>query len=49
MEHQFRIELFVTALFITLAVLSIVKIGFTGLKETIFNIVIILEILLFLP
>ena len=44
MEHQFRIELFVTALFITLAVLSIVKIGFTGLKETIFNIVIILEI-----
>ena len=44
MEHQFRIELFVTALFITLAILSIVKIGFTGVKETIFNIIIILEI-----
>lgn len=44
MEHQFRIELFVTALFVTLAVLSIVKIGFTGVKETIFNIVIVLEI-----
>lgn len=43
-KHEFRIELFITALFITLAVLSIVKIGFTGIKETIFNIIIILEI-----
>lgn len=43
-EHEFRIELFVTALFITLAILSIVEIGFTGVKETIFNIIIILEV-----
>ena len=43
-EHEFRIELFVTALFVTLAILSIKEIGFTGLKETIFNIIIILEI-----
>lgn len=43
-EYQFKIEIFVTILFITLAILSIVKIGFTGVKETIFNIIIILEI-----
>lgn len=43
-EHEFRIELFVTALFVTLAILSIKEIGFTGVKETIFNIIIILEI-----
>ena len=43
-EHEFRIELFVTVLFITLAVLAIINIGFSGVKETIFNIVIILEI-----
>lgn len=44
MEHQFRIELFITALFITLGVLAIKYIGFTGLKETIFTLVILLEI-----
>lgn len=43
-EHEFRIELFVTALFITLAVLSIVKVGFSGIKETIFTLVVILEV-----
>lgn len=43
-EHEFRIELFVTALFVTLAILSIKEIGFIGVKETIFNIIIILEI-----
>ena len=34
MEHQFRIELFITALFITLGVLAIIKVGFGGIKET---------------
>ena len=44
MEHQFRIELFTTALFITLGVLAIVKVGFTGIKETIFTLIVLLEI-----
>jgi hypothetical protein len=44
MEHQFRIELFVTVLFITVAVLSIIEVGFTGVKETIFTTVAILEV-----
>lgn len=43
-EHEFRIELFITALFLTLAILAIIKIGFTGIKESIFTIVIILEV-----
>ncbi|MBO7712837.1 MAG: hypothetical protein J6S85_04655 [Methanobrevibacter sp.] len=44
MEHQFRIELFITALFITLGVLAIIKIGFSGIKESIFTITTLLEI-----
>lgn len=44
MEHQFRIELFVTALFITVAVLAIKEVGFTGVKESIFTSVAILEV-----
>lgn len=44
MEHQFRIELFITALFITLGILTIKYIGFGGLKETIFTLVVLLEI-----
>ena len=44
MEHQFRIELFITALFITLAILCIKEIGFTGIKESIFTSVVILEV-----
>ena len=43
-EHEFRIELFITALFITLGVLAIIKIGFSGVKEFIFTTVILLEI-----
>ena len=43
-EHEFRIELFVTALFITLGVLAIKEVGFTGVKETIFTLVVLLEI-----
>ena len=44
MEHQFRLELFVTALFITLGVLAIIKVGFNGVRESIFTIVTLLEI-----
>lgn len=44
MEHQFRLELFVTALFITLGVLAIINVGFSGVKETIFTTVTLLEI-----
>ena len=44
MEHQFRIELFITALFITVAILSIKEVGFTGVKESIFTTVAILEV-----
>ena len=44
MEHQFRIELFITVLFITLGVLAIIKVGFNGVKESIFTIVTLLEI-----
>ena len=44
MEHQFRIELFITALFITLGVLAIIKVGFGGIKESIFTITTLLEI-----
>ena len=44
MEHQFRIELFITALFITLGVLAIIYVGFGGLKEAIFTSVVLLEI-----
>ena len=43
-EHEFRIELFITALFITLAVLAIVEVGFTGIRESIFTFVVILEV-----
>lgn len=43
-EHEFKIELFVTALFIVLGVLAIIKIGFSGVKESIFTIVTLLEI-----
>ena len=43
-EHEFRIELFVTALFITLGVLAIINVGFGGLKETIFTSVVLFEI-----
>lgn len=43
-EHEFRIELFVTVLFITVAILAIKEVGFTGVKETIFTIVAILEV-----
>ena len=43
-EHEFRIELFVTVLFIVLAILTIKEIGFTGIKESIFTIIVILEI-----
>lgn len=44
MEHQFRIELFITALFITLGVLAIINVGFGGIKEAIFTSVVLLEI-----
>ena len=44
MEHQFRLELFVTALFITLGVLAIINVGFSGVKETIFTTITLLEI-----
>ena len=44
MEHQFRLELFVTALFSTLGVLAIVYVGFGSLKEAIFTSVVLLEI-----
>lgn len=43
-EHEFRIELFITALFITLGVLAIINVGFTGIKESIFTIIVLLEI-----
>lgn len=43
-EHQFKIELFITPLFITLGVLAIIKVGFSGIKETIFTTVTLLEI-----
>ena len=43
-EHEFRIELFVTALFVTLGVLAIIKIGFSGIKEAIFTSIVLLEI-----
>lgn len=43
-EHEFRIELLITPLFITLGILSIIYIGFSGIKETIFTIVVLLEI-----
>lgn len=43
-EHEFRIELFVTVLFITVAILSIIEVGFTGVKESIFTTVAILEV-----
>lgn len=36
-EHEFRIEYFVTVIFIVLAVLSIKQVGFTGVKEAIFT------------
>ncbi len=44
MQHQFRLELFVTALFITLGVLAIINVGFGGIKEAIFTSVVLLEI-----
>ena len=44
MEHQFKIEIFVTVLFITLGVLAIIYVGFNGVKETIFTSVALLEI-----
>lgn len=44
MEHQFRIEIFITVLFITLGVLAIIYVGFNGVKETIFTSVTLLEI-----
>lgn len=43
-EHEFRIEIFVTVLFLTLAILTIKEIGFTGVKESIFTIIVILEV-----
>ena len=42
-EHQFRIELFVTVLFATLGVLAIKYVGFSGIRESIFTSLIILE------
>lgn len=43
-EHEFRIELFVAALFLTLAIIAIKEIGFTGVRESIFTSVVILEV-----
>ena len=43
-EHEFKIEIFVAALFLTLAIISIKEIGFTGIKESIFTSVVILEV-----
>ena len=43
-EHEFKIEIFVAALFLTLAILCIKEIGFTGVKESIFTSVVILEV-----
>lgn len=43
-EHQFRIEYFVTVLFITLGILAIMYVGFGGVKEAIFTSVVLLEI-----
>ena len=43
-QHEFRIELFITALFITTAILAVINIGFTGIKESIITGVAILEI-----
>ena len=43
-EHEFKIEIFVAALFLTLAILTIKEIGFTGIKESIFTSVVILEV-----
>ena len=43
-EHEFKIEIFVAALFLTLAILCIKEIGFTGIKESIFTSVVILEV-----
>ena len=43
-EHEFKIELFVAALFLTLAIITIKEIGFTGVKESIFTSVVILEV-----
>lgn len=42
-ERQFRVELFVTVLFATLGVLAIIYVGFTGIRESIFTSLIILE------
>lgn len=44
MEHQFRLELFITALFITASILSIIYVGFTSIKETIFTLITIINI-----
>ena len=42
-EHQFKIELFVTVLFGTLGVLAVKYVGFSGIRESIFTSLIILE------
>lgn len=43
-QHQFRIELLITPLFITLGYLAIKYIGFSGIKESIFTLIVLLEI-----
>lgn len=44
MEHQFRLELFITAMFITVSVLAIKYVGFMGVKEFIFTSITIINI-----
>ncbi len=41
---RFRIEIFISILFLTLAILSIIDIGFSGVKESIFTMVAIIEV-----
>ena len=43
-EHEFRFELFITVLFITASILSIIYVGFTGIKEIIFTTITIINI-----
>ena len=43
-EHEFRIEIFITILFAVIALIAVQKIGFNGAKEFIFTTITLIEV-----
>lgn len=43
-DYEFKVEYFLIPLFLTLAILTIKYVGFTGVKETIFTLLAIIQV-----